>query len=44
MFDYSVIIPHKNAFDLLKRCVSSIPDFDNIQIINIFVGIKQTEH
>lgn len=33
MFDYSVIIPHKNAFDLLKRCVSSIPDFDNIQIV-----------
>ena len=33
MFDYSVVIPHKNSFNLLERCISSIPKADNIQII-----------
>lgn len=30
---YSVIIPHKNAFLLLERCVQSIPERDDIEVI-----------
>lgn len=30
---YSFIIPHKNCPDLLKRCVDSIPERDDVQII-----------
>ena len=30
---YSFIIPHKNAPQLLKRCVASIPHRDDVQII-----------
>lgn len=30
---YSFIIPHKNCPDLLQRCVDSIPERDDIQII-----------
>lgn len=30
---YSIIIPHRNCPDLLNRCVNSIPERDNIQII-----------
>ena len=30
---YSFVIPHKNCPDLLTRCVSSIPQRDDIQII-----------
>lgn len=30
---YSFIIPHKNRPDLLQRCVNSIPDRDDVQII-----------
>lgn len=30
---YSFIIPHKNRPDLLKRCIDSIPERDDIQII-----------
>jgi glycosyltransferase involved in cell wall biosynthesis len=30
---YSVIIPHKNCLDLLLRCVNSIPDRDDIEVI-----------
>lgn len=29
----SIIIPHKNSFPLLRRCISSIPFRDDIQII-----------
>lgn len=32
-FNYSFIIPHKNCPDLLQRCVDSIPDREDIQII-----------
>ena len=31
--NYSFIIPHKNCPDLLRRCVDSIPQRDDIQII-----------
>jgi glycosyltransferase involved in cell wall biosynthesis len=30
---YTVIIPHKNIPDLLRRCLDSIPERDDIQII-----------
>lgn len=30
---YSIIIPHKNCPDLLEKCVASIPERDDIQII-----------
>ncbi|MDD2494970.1 MAG: glycosyltransferase family 2 protein [Tissierellia bacterium] len=30
---YSIIIPHKNIPDLLKRCIDSIPQRDDIQVI-----------
>lgn len=33
MINYSFIIPHKNCPNLLKRCVDSIPERDDIQII-----------
>lgn len=33
MTNYTFIIPHKNIPDLLSRCVSSIPQRDDIQII-----------
>ena len=32
-FEYSIIIPHKNAPALLARCVASIPQRDDVQII-----------
>lgn len=35
MFTYSVVIPHKNCVPLLKRCLESIPERDDIQIIVI---------
>ncbi len=31
--NYSIIIPHKNCPDLLSRCLASIPDRDDVQII-----------
>lgn len=31
--NYSIIIPHKNSVGLLKRCLDSIPDRDDIEII-----------
>lgn len=31
--NYSIIIPHKNIPDLLRRCLNSIPRRDDIQII-----------
>lgn len=33
MINYSFIIPHKNCFQLLYRCLASIPERDDIQII-----------
>ena len=33
MINYSFIIPHKNVPSLLKRCVDSIPQRDDIEII-----------
>lgn len=35
MINYSFIIPHKNRPDLLKRCVDSIPERNDVQIIVI---------
>ena len=33
MIDLSVIIPHKNCVDLLVRCIKSIPNTQNVEII-----------
>ncbi|MDR2424935.1 MAG: glycosyltransferase [Prevotellaceae bacterium] len=33
MTNYTIIIPHKNIPDLLQRCLDSIPERDDIQII-----------
>jgi glycosyltransferase involved in cell wall biosynthesis len=33
MINYSIIIPHKNSEDLLKRCLESIPRRSDIQIV-----------
>lgn len=35
MYSYSIIIPHKNIPDLLKRCLESIPMREDIQILII---------
>ena len=32
-YNFTFIIPHKNLPELLKRCVSSIPERDDIQVI-----------
>ena len=32
-YKYSIIIPHHNIPDLLERCLSTIPKFDDIQVI-----------
>lgn len=33
MYNYSIIIPHKNIPDLLERCLASIPQRDDVQVI-----------
>lgn len=33
MIDYTIIIPHKNSSKLLKQCLNSIPEREDIQII-----------
>ena len=33
MFNYSIIIPHKNTPDLLQYCIDSIPVRDDVQVI-----------
>ena len=33
MYNYSVIIPHKNCVPLLQRCLDSIPVRDDIQVV-----------
>ena len=35
MYNFSIIIPHKNIPNLLKRCLDSIPTRDDLQIIVI---------
>ena len=35
MYTYSIIIPHKNCPNLLQRCMNSIPEREDIQIIVI---------
>lgn len=35
MINYSIIIPHKNCWDLLCRCVSSIPARSDIEVMII---------
>lgn len=32
-YNYSFIIPHKNCPELLQRCVDSIPERDDVQVI-----------
>ncbi len=32
-YNYSIIIPHKNIPDLLERCLASIPQRDDVQVI-----------
>lgn len=34
-YDYTIIIPHKNTPKLLDRCLNSIPERDDVQIIVI---------
>lgn len=33
MINYSIIIPHKNSVNLLQRCLNSIPQREDVQII-----------
>ena len=33
MINYSIIIPHKNIPNLLQRCLDSIPNREDVQII-----------
>lgn len=33
MINYSIIIPHRNSLELLRRCLGSIPSRDDTQII-----------
>lgn len=33
MYNYTIIIPHKNIPDLLRRCLASIPERDDVEII-----------
>lgn len=33
MYNYSIIIPHKNIPELLERCLASIPERDDVQIV-----------
>lgn len=33
MYNYSLIIPHRNSPELLQRCLDSIPERDDLQII-----------
>jgi glycosyltransferase involved in cell wall biosynthesis len=33
MYNYSIIIPHKNIPDLLERCLASIPERDDVQVV-----------
>ena len=33
MFNFSIIIPHKNIPSLLRRCINSIPNRSDLEII-----------
>lgn len=33
MYNFSIIIPHRNSYNLLVRCLDSIPNRDDLQII-----------
>ena len=33
MINYTIIIPHYNSYELLKKCVKSIPSREDIQIV-----------
>ena len=33
MINYSVIIPHKNCLDLLYRCLESVPNREDVEVI-----------
>lgn len=33
MYKYSIIIPHYNIPELLQRCLDSIPERDDVQVI-----------
>lgn len=43
MVNVSIIIPHYNTWDLLSRCIFSIPDREDIQIIVIDDGSPEQE-
>lgn len=32
-YNYSVIIPHKNIPELLERCIASVPERDDVQLV-----------
>lgn len=40
---FTIVIPHKNAFEDLKRCLSTIPDIDDIQVIVVDDNSKDTD-
>src|SRR5574344_311021 len=33
MINYTIIIPHKNTTDLLRKCIDSIPKRNDVQVI-----------
>lgn len=41
--NYSFIIPHKNSLQLLKRCVESIPEREDIEIIIVDDNSRDSE-
>ena len=41
MFNYSIIIPHKNIPSLLRRCLDSIPERDDLEIIVVDDNSKE---
>lgn len=40
---FSIIIPHKDAYTDLKRCLSTIPDVDDIQVIVVDDNSKNVD-
>ena len=44
MKNYSIIIPHKEVPDLLRRCLNSIPRREDVQIIVVDDNSKRTEN
>ena len=33
IYNYTIIIPHKNTTDLLRKCIDSIPKRNDVQVI-----------